>query len=548
MGKLNLDRRKFLKTLFLSSLCNGLSIPTFANPSKTQFNYLQINFAGGPARWLFDNPVAPFKDSGFVPNEMIVNEFTNKGQTAEVSSLKYKRVKVNGHIMPAFWEEKLKLSKGMTSASNLLDNALIVRGCHMKNDGHALNNRKLSAPIPGHESIPGLLADKHGDFLFPAVNIVGDSGIAGTAAGAFKGSGDSIQVDIPQNHDAPLEHLLTPYLKLKNSDNEWSDIIESELGNSYKLDFLKIVQEYKMAVTRYRIAIDHALKVEEFGNIGERYVNGINRRNLTLNGFTKEEAKYLNHDYLICNKDFRSILKTAKIEKLAEQFATAELLLTEGLSGNICINVNTITNLFYENSYEKDQVERIIDGVGDTKFKFNLSPNSYTGSRKANSFQLDSHDTGLLPNLFLNYALYKAVSSGIAELKNALIKAKVFDKTLIHIASEFDRDPRPDCSGSEHGWNGHLSTFISGSIQGMKVIGNTYVQSHKDSFYKKNGTWGQGAPLKELGNRPMVYGNIASSLADVLGVKSPTRNDKPVFTVKRGKIVPLIDEAKNIEV
>lgn len=546
MGKLELDRRKFLKTIFLSSICGGLPTSILANNNQHNFNYLQINFAGGPARWLFDNPIVPKKNSGYVPHPMIVNSFENPGAIAKISSLKYRTTNISGWQMPLFWDDNLKLETGNVKASNLLDNALIVRGCHMRNDGHSLNNRKLSAPVPGHESIPGLLADKQKNKLFPSVNIIGDSGVAGVAAGTFKGSGQAVQIDIPQNHDEPLKHLLDPYLSLKSISDKWGSIVNEELGSSSKRDFNKIVNDYNKAVKKYKATISYALRVEEYNNIGERVVAGIDLNKIKGGKFDLHEAKYLNHEYLMCNSDIRTILKTAKVEKLAEQFACTEILLVENLSGNICINVNTITNLFYENSYKKSLVGRKINGVGNTEFNFNATGKSYTGSSKDNSFQLDSHDTGLLANLFLNHALYKVVVSCISELKLSLEKNNIYNKTLIHLASEFDRDPRPDCSGSEHGWNGHISSFYSGAIKGLKVIGNTYVQSNGESYYQTNGTWGQGAPVKELGGRPIVYGNIASSLADILGVESPAKNDKPIFYKKAGRIKTEIDEVENV--
>ncbi|OIQ19527.1 MAG: hypothetical protein BM556_03320 [Bacteriovorax sp. MedPE-SWde] len=544
MDPKQISRRNFIKSIMLSSICGGLPLDILAKSSEPSFNYIQINFAGGPARWLFDNPIAPKKSSKFGKHQMIVNSFDNAGSSANISALNYKTENISGWQMPYFWKNELSLDGKTIQASSLLDNCLIVRGCHMRNDGHSLNNRKLSAPTPGHLSIPGMLADNMKAKIFPAVNLVGDSGVAGVAGGTFRSVGQAIQIDTPQNHKDPFSYLIKPFLSLGNMKGEWSGLIKSELGDNFKNDYFKMQQRYNNLVKKYKLIIESNIVADGMVNIGERKVQSIS--NFTNGNFTEDHAKYLNHDYLVCNNDMRTMLSTAKIEGLAEQFATTEVLVTEGLCGNISINVNTISNLYYENSYKKDSVFRKINGIGDTKFTFKSNEKSYTGSKKENSFQLDSHDTGLLPNLFLNYALYKSVSACMAQLKLSLIKSKQYEKTLIHLASEFDRDPRPDCSGSEHGWNGHISSFYSGAIKGLKVIGNTYIQSPGESYYKENGTWGQGAPVKELGDRPIVYGNIASSIADILGVKTPSENDKPIFYKEKGIIKTLIDEVDNV--
>ncbi|MFT6068499.1 MAG: hypothetical protein ACJAT2_002280 [Bacteriovoracaceae bacterium] len=541
------NRRIFLKQLFSALGYSLLPTNLLANPVNTDVNYVQINIAGGPSRWAFDNPIAPLASSSYVPHPMIVNHFSNSGSIASIAGLEYKRFKINDWYMPQFWKDKVLTSKGEASASTLLDNCLIVRGCHMRNDGHSLNNRKLSAPIPGGTSITGLLADKMSDKLFPSINLVGDSGVEAVSGGAFKSDQNSVQINTPQNHQSPLSYLLSPFLVSPAHKTRWMHLIKDELGEVGLRNYKRMLLNFNKRVMAYQKIIDFSLDASYYTGIGERPVQGVDPKAIREGRIDPSLAKYLNHDYLIGNGDFRTILVKAKVKNLAEQFATAELLLKNDLCGNITINVNTVSNLFYENSFATERFYREIQSIGSTQFSYKGGNDYYSGSKSENNFQLDSHDTGLLPNLFLTHALFKSISSCLIEFKSVLEKQKLYDKTFIHLASEFDRDPRIDCSGSEHGWNGHVSSFYSGSIKGLKVIGNIYTQSPGDSYYTKNGTWGQGAPVKEHEDRPISYGNIASSISNVLNIESPSPNDRPLFERKAGKINSFINEVKNID-
>ncbi|MCR9205370.1 MAG: hypothetical protein NXH75_12380, partial [Halobacteriovoraceae bacterium] len=123
-----------------------------------------------------------------------------------------------------------------------------------------------------------------------------------------------------------------------------------------------------------------------------------------------------------------------------------------------------------------------------------------------------------------------------------------YSETLSHIASEFEREPRPDQLGSEHGFNGQVNTFLSGSIEDFKIIGNIFDtnRGETEATFRNIGTWGEGAPLRHLNGRPLVYGNIASSICQVMGVESPTPKDHSLLKVWNGKIRTHTDELENI--
>ncbi|MCP4912747.1 MAG: hypothetical protein GY909_06480 [Oligoflexia bacterium] len=543
------NRRDLIKLAILSSCFSTKSIFSYTPNTSyhTNLKYVHLNIAGGPCRWLFDNPIAPFKESKIDKHPMIVNTFANKGNEANFSNMIYGRTKVQDFYMPKFWEMDLYTSTGKRKASELLENCLIVRGVHMGIDGHSLNNRRLLSPVPGKPNLTGLLAG-NSNKVFPSVNLVADSGVAGVAGGTFYSENNATQVDVPQNHDNPFHYLLNPFVSIKeqqslfaNIENEYSD-----LKDVLKLDFDLLKKRYLKLKKIYEKNIHESIRTLDIEGLSDRSIKGLSTEKISLGNVKKEISYFANNDVHIGNKDFRTTLKTSVIENLGNEFAIAQILIENDLISTLTLNINTLTHLYYEDSFESDSFERVIKGVKDTFFKVsNLK--KYTKSiDRTHEFQLDSHDTGLLTNMFLSTYFYRGISSCLLEMKRQLQSSKKWNEVIFHLASEFDRDPRPDGSGSEHGWNGHVSSFFGGAIEGLQVVGNVEINSKENSYYKDNGTWGQGAKISDLDNRFLVYGNIISGLSSFFGVNTPTPNDNPLFTRKAGKLKLNTRECRNV--
>jgi hypothetical protein len=83
---------------------------------------------------------------------------------------------------------------------------------------------------------------------------------------------------------------------------------------------------------------------------------------------------------------------------------------------------------------------------------------------------------------------------------------------VIHVASEFSRSARVDGSGSDHAFEGAVTSVWSGAIQKPIVLGNirqnASVSTARDPVYA--GTWGGAAPVT-LGSTsgPLGIGNVA---------------------------------------
>jgi hypothetical protein len=121
----------------------------------------------------------------------------------------------------------------------------------------------------------------------------------------------------------------------------------------------------------------------------------------------------------------------------------------------------------------------------------------------------------------------------------------LFDETVIHLGGDFNRTPRVDGTGSDHGWQGGNGTLISGIIKKPIVIGNIYA-ARGSTNGKHYGTWGHGAPVNVNGsNRVLSLGNLSSTITEMLRVKKIFPNEASLIGgVVEGNVYSLIEKAK----
>src|SRR5690606_29840045 len=109
--------------------------------------------------------------------------------------------------------------------------------------------------------------------------------------------------------------------------------------------------------------------------------------------------------------------------------------------------------------------------------------------------EFDSHGTGSMAQNHIFSSMYRGLSAGLLELIQVLKSNGLFEDSLIQIVGDFGRSPRADGSGSDHGFNGMVSSLYSGAFSGgAKIIGNIRkdVSSlHVPTTYP--GTWGERA-------------------------------------------------------
>jgi hypothetical protein len=140
---------------------------------------------------------------------------------------------------------------------------------------------------------------------------------------------------------------------------------------------------------------------------------------------------------------------------------------------------------------------------------------------------------------------FRAMLGCLHELVRVLNTQGLFDKTLIHIASEFNRAPKTSGAGADHGVNGSNATLISGMIQGPFVIGNIYVDSQRSNYA---GTWGLAAPYQlDAEVRPIKVNDVARTVSSMLRMSDVVTNGfsllNPVNTVRWA---PKVKKADNV--
>jgi hypothetical protein len=135
----------------------------------------------------------------------------------------------------------------------------------------------------------------------------------------------------------------------------------------------------------------------------------------------------------------------------------------------------------------------------------------------------------------------------IQELVATLTAKSLFNKTVIHIGSEFNRSPRADGSGSDHGFYGASASIISGMISQYALIGNIYANGKDSANSPYAGTWGRAAPFAVSTNesRPILVQDIALTIGSMLNTAAVSANGYILLNAGNGW-KPIRKEAKNV--
>lgn len=589
---MKLNRRNLIKKLSQLS-ASGL----MANPATRFFNsliynnlntdqkaagirnYLQINLYGAPCRFGFDHLLKPYDENEFVPYKYVANRVkAQNDKNPHDIEFEYNTVKMNGLNVPPQWKQMLPTSSGtLRPLSDLFSNALMIRGCKLDFSGHPLNAMQQIAPVPGDLSLNGVVADAS-SALFSSIS-VGNNPVSRS----FKSEG-SLLTEIPYTEKNYAEYLLKPFvLKQKDRFYEISELendfdriaafypqkmknmkdVKKKSVQNMRDNVDKYLAEYSALVAKYRSLINKAFETNtvNFNVLCPQLplsIKGKSSLKEVLGPFTLLEKLYL-------EKEAYNFVKSGKLNYWAEEFALAEFLLVNNLSQSILISApspdigylvegctasDKVSLEHLDLSYDEDSDLTTVD------FKKN-SENFSDGKRKTikdmpEYIGMDTHSTGLVYEIMGNDIFFRTLSTCILELIDVLKSKKsgnstLFDETVIHLASEFDRVPAKDGSGSEHNALANPTTIFSGCIKGPQVIGNIYTGSLEppEGVYYY-GTLGNGAPVKELEDSIKI-GNVSSTLSTLLRVKPILRRAPSLVAEKNGEVVSLIEKARNVE-
>lgn len=518
----NKSRRQFLqdatKSLGLlgispwmsQALIQSLASEAFATGSNfTDKIYIYFSMPGGPPRWMFDLPLTPNGSaSGTTDTFAHPGLGTYVAKVSNTNSAAQYRVWYDSetkYCLPPVWGSK----PGGGSFRNCLSNALFVRGLDQEFNAHELSRFRNQSPIIGGSSIAGLLSEKT-NTSFPAA-------VGGNISSAFKGSKFVAPVTLSyrvSNNTNPIS-VATKYFNGRRPTKD--DGVEQALAefNKYAADHdfgqENLVQSKERAdalieagvsvfqdawtttYAKYTRLVQDALSDSNTGLFVESGVipvpGGNDVRTKISSTATLDPRRMSNLKNLIKEE--------TTVEDLASTFAAIEILITQNLTQVVTTDLGVLMNL----------------ASADASGTFKLGN--------------DQHDIGSLVSTLATTYSYRAILTCTEELISVLKMRGLYGKTVIQFGAEFNRNPKIDGSGSDHGYLGSSALILSGMISKTSVIGNT----KRDTAATYAGTWGLAAvhPVTEGERRPIRINDVSLTVTGMLGIDPVTNNGYPLL-------------------
>ena len=521
----------FLTNMMVNLMQKGAAQAAGADPAFEDFKFISLVMAGGFARYYWDLPIKPNGNDQIVFNPMVVTKFNPDGSSI------YATTKVGNYTMPYLWNSMIPTVSGTTSMKDIAKNMLIMRGINLQIDSHQIDRTRQLAPIPGGVSLSGLVADSSSTPI-PAVGRNGGNGYYQSAKGiAYLELGGSNPLTEAMSPFAPSSTMLSlnngaiekaidqALLKMQSNSAGRDKYLPSTFASRFNAKKLMLRQfgnlqtQYSSLVNKYKSLISRS-----FGPTANLKLAGVEDRSIAGNRGLKQSV---GGDSFFAGTDILTFTdETSSVAELAEGMAIAEFMIINGLSSSVNIQSGDFINTLIQQSYNT--------------FTKKLSALNVRGRYSA-----DVHYLGSDMALILYTRYYRAISACLNELISKLKATNtgtgnLFDKTLIAVTSEFNRIPKTNGSGADHGWEGSNYTVFSGMIEELQVVGNVKVD------IGSRGTWGLAGGLTEIGGRAAIIGNVASTVSNLLEVKTPTPNDSSFTMKNKGKAKLVITSLKNV--
>lgn len=524
----------FLSAMSMSTMQKAYAQAAGDDAAFQDLKLISLIMANGAPRYYWDLPLRPNGNDEFVQNPMCITKFDKDGNGI------YATTKINGVHMSSLWDSNIPTPTGSVSMKELAKNMLTIRGLDLQIDSHEIDRYRQMAPVPGGISLSGLVAD-HATTPIPAI---------GRGGGGSYYKGEKGIAYLEMNSGDPFSIALNPFKKQENMLSLNNGEVEKAIENAINRMMAIAPDKNKYLASTYSARFNaKKMMMREFLNLSQQFTT---LKNKYLSLINRSFASYLPEEKSIMTAGIDDIMlvgngtdsqrvgeaiyyngadlrtltnKKTFIEGLADGFAVAEFMLLNGLSSSVNIVAGNIGAAAFDSFYNRTS-------------KLNSSTTSTTVS-------VDAHFIGSHAALILFSRYYKAVSACIYELTQMLKAKKIangenlFDRSVVSFASEFNRMPRTDGSGADHGWQGSNYTMFSGAIDEMLVCGNVKTDS-------KLGTWGLAGGVDYLNGRETIIGNAASTMAEILEIKTPTPNDMPFAKKVKGKVQLLNKTLKNV--
>ena len=477
--------------------------------------YIFLQTYAAPARWMFDLFLNPGKSSDFVNNPHMATQFSSKGSVYD-NTVPYSEslVSVNGVYVPPIWKAALPAcdSDGNPTTTgtlaSILPNIIHIRGIDTNNGDHGFCSRLHFMPISATVSTTALTAGING-VPFPAINIqstqyifsspsplepvnIASSGnLISTLLGPFAlASTDGSAAYRSEISDESTQKNIRDAIKALDNDAKAQ---ASELASlqAARLSAFEVMTRkfpdfdatWAKLLSKYTTLVQRALA---------ETMTGINDKPIGIAVGSRDET-YCHNGTIVTVPDLRNMIqngaKPTDMAGLPARFALLEFIIVNDLSRSVTVGVAPLSSV-------------------------------QTAPGVLGSQVVDEHYNGTMVSLFLNTMYYRGLSVCLLELVRVLKSAGVWDQTVIDISGEFNRAPRKDRTGSDHGYKAASGILLSGMVtSGPFIIGNIYNDDPGNKAY--GGTYGRAAPNPTVGNAALSVGHFAASLATMLDAPSP---------------------------
>ncbi|MGE0527140.1 MAG: hypothetical protein AB7G93_09710 [Bdellovibrionales bacterium] len=544
MKHVKTTRRSFLSTTakgmgvlgLSSSLIDSIVLQILnkacAQTLTKEIYYVHVSLAGGLPRWQFDLPLKPLSNSTFRAAKFgTVIEGSPGNYSVQYVTKPYtisNTQKVN--LAPVWF-----MNSSGKKFTDLLPNMAMIRGVDMEINSHPISNGRQVAPNIGGYSISGVTADAAN---LPLPGVLQNGTIGDSASNVFRSTRGLAGLSFNHKTANPVGTLLRAFKPLNPAaeftKSDWQSAREqvqtrfdeyalamgvhsSSLAEAYSSaeelvskGIINLQDDYPALKDKYRDLISDAV-FPGSGALSAYFPNTI-----TVDASSRSFQLVQNTN--IQTSNLWDVLGNSTFpEAMAEGFAVAELMIKNNLSSSYVISVP---------GWEKLRIGGTVS-----------SPTLVTISN-------DHHFVGQYPETLLTTLQYRALLSCLCEFTERL--GDKFNKTVIHISSEWNRSPRADGTGSDHGVTGSNVSLISGMIQGPVVIGNIRADSGLPLY---PGTWGVAAPWRFDDNltRPFVVTDVTRTITGMLGVRDVVNNGYPLLKINSGgKWVAVRNEAQNV--
>jgi hypothetical protein len=529
------SRRKFLSDLGI--ITGGTAFASCLSPlnlglveqliiqqahAEAGFNkrYLFISMPGAPSRWTFDLLLTPYGRTGFQTNPMIGTAYRASG--GRYTDIEYRTINYRGVEIPHLWQFPVaRAGGGNRPMTDLLDHMLVLRGISTDNPGHPGSRELQFLPSGAHQSLNALTADKS-ESPFASINM-------NAAEFRFRSLTNKTAVVAPRNGNL-IQQIMVPF-----GNALTADFLAKKAGLGTSLDQLRVALNAEAtsndastnAVINNQGAARQLASQSEnlttvWNNLLAKYSDLIARSmdtSVPLAGITDlpigvtgtRDGTYDLNNNRVNTSDLRTMIDAnTRLPNMAEYFAFTEFMLTRNYTSSVSMPLSDFTGI------------KITDANGRTNSTF------------------DEHNSGKMVVLLLRSMYFRAFASCNLALIDSLTAAGMFNDTVINMAGEFNRNPRSNMTGSDHGWQGASLSLVSGLITQPQVLGN--VRSQTSTNYP--GTWGAGGNVAQLG-KGLNLAHVASTIASLLGVPSPVTSESSVIRVlPSGGIQALIENGK----